>query len=538
MRKYEMKRFTLLLITLLLAGSMALTACTGEVASPSGDLPSGDTVSTPWAPPAETPATWSEFDLNDTWTEQDTHINLTPENTQKEWQGAKLVSDDLYIRAEGTYVLSGTLNGQLFISTDKTKKVHLVFNGFTVNNDTLTPILCERGDKVVITLAEGTENFINDNKADYVDGGATPDGRNAGAIHAKMGLTINGTGSLTVNTVYRHGIVSNSNLRIVSGNITVNAKEEGLRGKESVSIRGGNVTVKSGDDGVKVNQADEEGQGFFAMEGGTLQITTDTDGIDVIKNVRIVGGTIRISSRDDAIVTEGTVSIAGNPVIRLQAESGSDDSDAKGIKADGDITVESGTLQIIKSFEGLESKNASVRILGGKVNVNATNDGVNAATLLSVEGGALYVTTGGDGLDSGGNIHVKGGTTVICGSPSNAFAPMDVPDGCEILVDGGFLLAYGSLSAVQYPAQKSAQSFLGTSVSLKKDVPYALRDQNGNTLVTFTPGENALTLCFSSEALAAGKYTLFSGVTPEGTPTGGVYTSSTGGEEVATFTVS
>lgn len=538
MRKFEMKRVTVLLTALLLAVSLTLAACNGEAAQPSGDLLSEDTASAPWTPPAETPATWSEFDLNDTWTDKDVHINLTADNTQKEWQGAKLMGGDLYIRAEGTYVFSGTLNGQLYVSTDKTKKVHLVFNGFTVNNDTLTPILCERGDKVSITLADGTENFVNDNKADYVEGGQTPDGRNAGAIHAKMGLTINGTGSLTVNTVYRHGIVSNSNLRIVSGNITVNAKEEALRGKESVSIRGGDITVNSGDDGVKVNQADEEGQGFFAMEGGTLQITTETDGIDVIKNVRIVGGTLRISSRDDAIVTEGAVSIAGNPVILLQADSGSADSDAKGIKADGDITVENGNLQILKSFEGLESKNAAVRILGGKVIVNADNDGVNAATLLSVEGGTLGVVTGGDGLDSGGNIHIKGGTTVICGSPSNAYAPMDVPDGYEILVDGGFLLAYGSLSAVQYPSQKSAQSFLAASVSLKKDVAYALRDQDGNTLIAFTPGENALTLCFSSENLTAGEYTLFSGVTPEGTPTGGVYTSSTGGEEVATFTVS
>lgn len=532
------KRISLLLTTALLAGSLLLSACqSGEGGTLSTDSTVGET-STPWAPPAETPATWSEFDLNDTWADGDTHIHLDENATQKEWRGAKIVGGDLYIREEGTYVLSGTLNGQIFVSVDKTQKVHLVFNGFTVNEDSLTPILCERADKVVITLAEGTENFVNDHNANYVEGGTATDGRNAGAIHAKMGLTINGKGSLTVNTVYRHGIVSNSNLRIVSGDLTVNAKEEGLRGKESVSIRGGNVTVKSGDDGVKVNQADEEGQGFFAMEGGDLQIVTEGDGIDVIKTVRIVGGSLRVQSADHSIVTEGTVSIGGDPVIRLHAHSGAEDSDAKGIKADGEVTIESGSLLVTKSFEGIESKNASVRILGGRVDVRATNDGVNAATLLSVEGGVLYVVSGGDGLDSGGDIQFKGGTTVICGSSSNAYAPMDVPEGYQIRVDGGFLLAYGSLNAVQYPSGSSSQPFLGTSVSLKKDVPYALRDQDGNNLVTFTPAENALTLCFSSDALTAGEYTLFSGVTPEGTPAYGVYTSSTGGEEAGRFTVS
>lgn len=533
-----MKRSILLLTALLLAGSVLLSACTGgEGSTVSTDSTAGDT-STPWVPPAETPATWSEFDLKDTWTEQDVHIRLSENNEQTEWQGAKFMGGDLYIREEGTYVLSGTLNGQLYVNTDKKNKIHLVFNGFTVINHKMTPILCNRADKVVITLAEGTENFIEDKATGYTEGGTAPDGRNAGAIHAKMGLTINGKGSLTVNTTYRHGIVSNSNLRLVSGTITVNAKEEGLKGKESVSIREANIKITSGDDGVKVNQADEEGQGFFAMEGGTLQITTDTDGIDVIKTVRIVGGTLRIHSKDDSIVTEGSVSVAGSPLIRLQADSGSEDSDAKGIKADGEILIEGGILQIANSFEGLESKTSSVRILGGKVSVNATNDGVNAATLLSVEGGSLYVITGGDGLDSGGNIHIKGGTTVICGSPSNAFAPMDVPDGYEILVDGGFLLAYGSLNAVQYPSSKSASHVLATSVSLKKDVAYALRDVGGKSIVTFVPQENALTLCFSYEALGAGEYTLYSHVTTEGEPADGVYPNSTGGEEVTRFTVS
>ncbi len=531
-----MKRFTLLLIALLV-GSIILTACTGEVGSPSADTSSEDTISTPWAPPAETPATWSEFDLDDTWKEQDTHIHLTEGTTQTEWKGAKLMGGDLYIRAEGTYVLSGTLKGQIFINTDKKNKIHLVFNGFTVINGKMSPILCERADKVVITLAEGTQNYINDVEYAYVEGANTPDGRNAGAIHAKMGLTINGSGSLTVNANFRHGIVSNSNLRIVSGNITINAVEEGIKGKESVAIRGGNILIASTDDGVKVNQADEEGQGFFAMEGGTLKINTEADGIDVIKTVRIVGGNLQIQSTDHAIVTEGTVSIAGTPMIRLQAYSGGEDSDAKGIKADGEVIVESGTLMITKAFEGIESKNASVRILGGRVVIHATEDGISGGASISVEGGSLQVVPGGDGLDSGGNIYIKGGTTVICGSPSNAYAPMDVPKGYEILVDGGTLLAYGSLNAVQYPSEKSSQSFLATSVSLKKDTAYALRDKDGNTLVTFAPGENALTLCFSSPSLSSGEYTLYANVSTQGEAVGGVYPSSTGGEKVSQFAV-
>ncbi|MBO7157033.1 MAG: carbohydrate-binding domain-containing protein, partial [Clostridia bacterium] len=232
-----MRKTTKLLLTALLAGSVLLASCASGGGETSAVPDVSGTESTPFVPPAETPATWSEFDLNTSWLETDPHIELTADNTRTEWPGAKLVGGDLYIKQPGTYVLSGTLNGQLFISVDKTTKVHLVFKGFTVHEDALSPILCERADKVVITLADGTENYVNDMHSGFVDGGTPPDGRNAGAIHAKMGLTINGNGSLTVNSTYRHGIVSNSNLRIVSGDITVNAVEEGLKGKESVSIR-------------------------------------------------------------------------------------------------------------------------------------------------------------------------------------------------------------------------------------------------------------------------------------------------------------
>ena len=170
--------------------------------------------------------------------------------------------------------------------------------------------------------------------------------------------------------------------------------------------------------------------------------------------------------------------------------------------------------------------------------VHATNDGVNGGSLISVEGGSLHVVSGGDGLDSGGNIRFAGGSTVICGSPSNAYAPMDVPEGSEILTDGGFVLAYGSLNAVQFPSQNSAQPFLAATVSMKQGTVYALRDKDGNNVVTFTAKENALTLCISSSELTAGEYTLYRDVTPEGNDSDGIYSSSTGGEAVETFSIS
>ena len=523
-----------------LAGSMLLASCGGSLSTTSNAVsmpaPPPADESFEYVAPAETPATWSAFDEDASWSDTDPLICLTAEMQQTQWKGAKLYGNDLYIKEAGTYILSGNLEGQLYVAVNQEDKVHLVFNGFHVTCGSLSPILCERGDKVSITLVDGTENTVNDTASGYLAGSATADGRNAGAIHAKMGLTINGTGTLRIKTTYRHGIVCNSNLRILSGSIFVEAEDQGIKGKESVSVRGGTVSIHSKGDGIKVNDEVKEDAGYFAMEGGSISVQTDADGIDVTKLVRIVGGELKIDSKDHGITTTGTFSTAASPMITLDAYSGAEDSDAKGIKADGEIAVDGGTIRILRAFEGIESKNSSVVIKNGTVEIDSANDGVNAGTLLTVEGGILYVKSQGDCLDSGGDIHIKGGKVVLAGSSSNAYAPMDVPEGHQILVDGGFLLAYGSLAEVQYPSSASAQGVICATETIEKGASCAIKDADGTVLCVFTARDTALTLCFSSEKVQKGtSYTIYTDVTPLGDPQDGVYDKCVSGQAKQTL---
>lgn len=489
-----------------------------------------------YTPPARTPATWSDFDVDTSWDESATFIQCNGKDAEIKGGGVKLTTDILMIHEEGTYVLSGQFEGQIDVIVYKEEKVHLIFNGFSVTCEKKSPVLCERADKLVITLADGTQNTVTDTGSGFIEGITPAEGRFAGAIHSKVALTVNGNGSLTVKTTYRHGIVSNSNLRIVSGNITVDAVEEGLKGKETLSVRGGTVSVDSVGDGLKVSDDTEEGTGFLAIEGGNITVRTDADGLDVIDYIRIVGGTLNVESKDHAFTTEGSVSIGGNAQIVLDAYSGSEDSDAKGIKAEREVTVEGGNLQILRSYEGIESKTSSVRFKGGNTSINAANDGVNASTLIAVENGSLFVSAVGDGLD-GGDIEISGGSTVIQGSVYNDCAPMDTPSEKEIRVTGGFLLAYGSVGVVQYPSEHSAQAVIGTEVTLEQGMSYTLRDTEGKAVCSFQAFCNAQTLCFSSDALIKGNaYTLYANVTPSGVHVHGVYKNAEtdGGEAVLT----
>ena len=54
------------------------------------------------------------------------------------------------------------------------------------------------------------------------------------ALYSKADLTINGTGALTVEGNYRHGVNSKDDLVVTGGTLTVTAKEDGLRGKDCV----------------------------------------------------------------------------------------------------------------------------------------------------------------------------------------------------------------------------------------------------------------------------------------------------------------
>ena len=67
------------------------------------------------------------------------------------------------ITANGTYNISGTLNnGQILVNAPDDATVILLLNGVNITNSNSAPIYAMNADKVVITLADGTENAVTD----------------------------------------------------------------------------------------------------------------------------------------------------------------------------------------------------------------------------------------------------------------------------------------------------------------------------------------------------------------------------------------
>lgn len=184
-------------------------------------------------------------------------------------EGATVEGETVTISQAGTYILSGTAtNGRIIVSADKTAEIKLIFNGVDITCADNAPLLVSKAKKVYIVLKDGTENVLTDS-ASYSLG--EDDSNTDGAIFSKADLTINGSGTLTVNANYKHGIVSKDDLVITDGNINVTSASTAMEGKDSVKISGGTFNISAGTNGIKSTNTEASDKGFISVTGEASQ---------------------------------------------------------------------------------------------------------------------------------------------------------------------------------------------------------------------------------------------------------------------------
>lgn len=320
-------------VTALLLTVTVLTACGSASAKSSASSSASASVST------ETVAMESKFGglfltAND--------INIKDSDSYLEdWKSGDYteITKATTIKEEGVYVVSGKISGQITVEAADDAKVQIVLNGAAITSDDGPAIYIKSGDKITISLPEGTENTLTASKVstdDDVDG----------AIYSKADLVLNGTGSLKV-TSSADGIHSTDDLRITGGTYAITASDDGLVGKDRLEIADGDFVIKAGAKGLKTTNEEDEDKGFLYIEGGTFDINAGDDGINVKTAAWITGGTLTIKSGDD------------------------------GIHADETLTIDDGKIDVTESVEGLEAP--EIVLNGGDIEVNSSDDGINAA---------------------------------------------------------------------------------------------------------------------------------------------------------------
>ena len=212
--------------------------------------------------------------------------------TETASSGVSISGNIITITKEGTYVLSGALSeGQIVVNADSAK-VQLVLDNADITCASSAAIYVKNADKTFITLAEGSENILM-NTAEYE---AIDDNNIDAVIFSKDDLTLNGKGTLTINSEYGHGIVSKDDLKLVGGTSNITAKNHALSGKDSVRIAAGTYNLTSGKDGIHSENADEEEKGFVYIASGDFTIESTGDGIDASYVVQIDDGDFDITA--------------------------------------------------------------------------------------------------------------------------------------------------------------------------------------------------------------------------------------------------
>ncbi|MBP5271815.1 MAG: carbohydrate-binding domain-containing protein, partial [Clostridia bacterium] len=264
-----MKKHTTKLLAVLLALTFAvvLSACksnpeTAETTTAKTTAAASDDSS---APTSTNTDLFTDRDLDPSY-DSATTIDLNKESSR------------VTITEAGTYVLTGTLHGQVVVKVADTDKVQLVLNNATITNNTSAAIYVQSGDKVFITTAEGSRNTVS-SSATFTSADEETGDNVDGAIFSKATPTFNGSGKLTVNCDNGHGVVSKDDLKVTGGTLDVTAAKKGLAGKDSIRIHDGTITVKAGGDGLHTSNDTDTDTGFVYIEGGSLSIASGDDGI-------------------------------------------------------------------------------------------------------------------------------------------------------------------------------------------------------------------------------------------------------------------
>ena len=561
MKNCTLRKIAALLTILTVGLTLMLTGCTwnfGDFINPGDQLGGGGTVDeVPDTPDVSgvvdsvgsLDVSDSSVDTADTWDDSATFVEFTGSGATVQGAGAVFESGVLTVSAAGVYVLSGTLtDGRVYVNVDG--NVQLVLNGVSIACSDSAPIAMFGKKKKVITLAAGTVNTLTDGAEYTVFLNADGDEPN-GALFCKKALTINGSGSLTVNGNYNNGISCKDELKIMSGTISVNAANNGIKGNDAIIVKGGSLTVKADGDGLK-SDSEDEGLGNIYLENAWLSVEAGDDGIQAYRYLHVTsgeysiktgrgsswtgqdetmsykavksdsavvieGGSFTLDSADDAIHSNGTIVISGGSL----AISAADDA----VHADEVLTIEGGTLDISSCYEGLEA--AKVNISGGDITIISRDDAVNAADgtanpvghanancSLIISGGVLRISASGDGLDSNGTLLISGGEVYVDGPTSGADAALDSDGG--ILVNGGTLVAIGTLGMVETPAGNSAQNCIScaTGTQIAAGTTLILRDASGSELISYTTAKGGQSVILSCAGLTIGQtYSLYAGST-------------------------
>lgn len=503
------------------------------------------------------PKTNNEMSLVD---QIDINVDLDNSDQEIDWSNYESKSieltESIVITEDGVYELSGEITDG-YIEIDTLGNIKLILNNVSITNSSGPAIYIKNAENTAIYIAKDTINYLEDGNTytsfDDVDG----------VIYSADDLILDGEGSLNIKANYQDGIVSKDDLKIINGTYNVDSLDDGIRGKDSLYILNGEFQITSGGDGLKSTNDTDSEKGYVLILDGTFKIEADLDGIQaetklIIKdgdleiitgggsnnastsnswgswgfgqidndsakglksgsNLVIENGIFNLDTSDDSIHSNNYIGIKLGTIV---ISSGDD-----GIHADEELIIDDGDIDILKSYEGLESSNITIN--NGNINIVASDDGINVAggndqssmnrpgqnnfanntnNKLIINNGFIYTNANGDGIDVNGNGYIYGGEIYVEGSVDNGNTALDY-DG-EFVVNGGTLVAVGSSGMALGISSTSTQYNVMINLTSNYSGEITVVDEDNNAIISYNPSKTYSSIVISSANIEKSTYTL------------------------------
>ena len=160
----------------------------------------------------------------------------------------------LEITEDGTYILTGTLDGTVYVDPGE-GDVELILDGVDINGGDQPGIIAESGDSLTINLPEGSVNRIGGNAGNLY----------SATIYSTIDTTFVGDGALYVISNTANGIAAeNADLTFEGGSYAITAEENAITAQGD---QPGELTVNDGHFSTDaMNNVDPEAN--FNMNGG------------------------------------------------------------------------------------------------------------------------------------------------------------------------------------------------------------------------------------------------------------------------------
>ncbi len=337
-----------------------------------------------------------------------------------------------------------------------------------------------------VTITGGSLDFTMSGNAVVTDGDVS-----YCTVLKGVDFTISG-GNLTLNHTGKagRGISADGNITISGGEFdftlsgagatyTNTSKQtdsyvaKGIKSDAAIAITGGDIKIKTTGSAAKCIESETSMTiGELATEGPTIDVYAS-------------GTSISLSSSGNGGGNGGGWGRPGGGGFGGGGNDNSNHSVAKGLKAKGDLVINSGTIKAEtpgSGAEGIESK-GGMTINGGYITAISEDDAINGGSYVKVTGGYIYAyASNNDGIDSNGYFDISGGVIIASGA-ANPEEGLDYDTGYFTLT-GGIIIALGGNESSPTTSKSTQRSVIYSAGSVSNGATYRI-SKDGEDVITF-----------------------------------------------------